>query len=142
MSTDSRPTRRDIAIFGGGLVVVPVIVAVALARDVIKTSDHVFGALMPAVVGAVLGPLLVFGRRFRGARSASSRRKEVVGPVVIAAVAVLGVFHSQLPRWLNAFFDGLVLGFFVALGALVIHLWATNAEFRQRIGSAVGRSSS
>jgi len=113
----------------------PLIVALSLlAYDVATdTEDVLLQAIIPALLGAAVGILLI---SIRSSRSAKIREGSGWGRVALWLVplaAVFGTVSSDLPRWVNAGMEGWAAGFFLAFNVLLLTMWHNDPEFRERI---------
>ncbi len=133
---DTKPalTPARLLVFAIALVAVPIFALSLLAYDVATdTEDVLLEAIIPAIVGAAVGILVIGIRSIRSARIRKGNRWERVAVWVVPLAAVFGGVSNQLPRWVDAGMEGLVTGFFLALNVLVLRLWQKEPEFRERI---------
>jgi O-antigen/teichoic acid export membrane protein len=134
---DAPPVRRSaLAIFVGALVGVPAILLVSLAIQLTdQSSNEILGVLLPAALGAAAGCLVIAMRQLRTARPRKADGSEAIGSAIIVGAALIATFSDLLPRSLDAFLSGLVIGFFVALNVFLVRLWRNDPDFRRRIRS-------
>jgi hypothetical protein len=126
-------TPARLLVFATFLIAVPISAVSILAYDLATdTEDVLFEAVIPAIVGAALGILMIKYRSTRFTRARGGKRWRVA-PIVVALAAVLGVVGNDLPRWVNAGVEGWAIGFFVAFIVILLRLWRSEPEFRERI---------
>jgi RsiW-degrading membrane proteinase PrsW (M82 family) len=118
MSVQKR--QRDFLILTIAAVACPVVAAAFLGVSAAHADDPWLRVVLPALSGVTLAlvPMRkVFAATGAGAASSvQSREARSVGRIAFAlilAVALLGNLGDTVPIELRAFFDGLVIGFFV-----------------------------
>lgn len=138
--SDPRATKRNLAIFVGALIGVPLVaLAILIHETATDTPDAVAEVVLPAALGTAAGVvvvLLLARRQVSSDGTASRPQRAAVGSAVIAGAAVVGTFSDLLPRMLDSFLTGFVLGYFVGFGYVLIKLWRDDPAFRRRIRSA------
>jgi hypothetical protein len=127
-------TFARVLVFATALIAVPIAALSLLAYDVATDSeDALLQAIIPAIVGAALGALIISTRSIRSAKIRAGSRLERVALWLVPLAAVLSGVSNQLPRWVDAGVEGLTIGFFLALNVLVLRMWHNEPEFRERI---------
>jgi DMSO/TMAO reductase YedYZ heme-binding membrane subunit len=134
--SDTTPsvTPVRLLVFAIALVAVPIFALSVLVYDVATdTEDALLQAIIPAIVGAALGILMTIIGSIRSAKIREGSRWERVALIAVPLAAVLGGVSNDFPRWVNAGVEGWATGFFLALNVLLLRLWHTEPEFRERI---------
>jgi hypothetical protein len=127
-------TPARVAVFGIALVGVPILALFLFVYGAASdTGDAFRSAVVPSIVGAALGILMVGLRPIRSARIRKGGRWERVALGAVSLAALLGVIGNDLPRWVNAGVEGWATGFFLALTFFLLRLWRRDPEFRRRI---------
>jgi hypothetical protein len=139
---DIRLTKTALAIFTGALIGVPVIAAAALGHDIATDSEPVLAEVVgPPALAAAIALLFVLHtpRKVSGDETPRQAWDKAPGAAIIVGAALVGTFSDLLPRALDALLTGLVLGFFIGLGLVVVRLWRSDSTFRKSIRIALDR---
>jgi hypothetical protein len=116
------------------LIVVPIVALSLLAYDVATdTEDVLLQAIIPAILGAAIGILLISIRSIRSAKIRKGSRWGQVTLWLVPFAAVLSGVSNDLPRWVNAAVEGWATGFFLSFNVLLLTMWHNDPEFRERI---------
>ena len=127
-------TLARLLIFATALIGVPIVALSLLAYDVATdTEDVLLQAIIPALVGVVVGILLISIRSIRSAKIREGSRWGRVALWLVPLAAVLSGVSNDLPRWVNAGVEGWAIGFFLAFSVLLLTMWHNDREFRERI---------
>lgn len=134
---DSSLTTARLAIFAIALYRRPHLALSVLVYGIATDPEGLFlNAILPAIVGASVGIVLVGSSSIRSAKIRRGSRWERVGLMAVPLAAIVGVIGNDLPRWFNAGVEGWAIGFFLALAVFLIGAWRNDPEFRRRIESA------
>jgi hypothetical protein len=127
-------TVARLLVFAIALIAVPIVALSLLTYDVATdTEDVLLQAIIPAIVGAAIGILLISIRSIRSAKVREVSRWNRIALWFVPLAAVLSGVSNDLPRWVNAAVEGCVTGFFLAFNILLLTIWHNDSEFRERI---------
>ena len=127
-------TPARLLVFGIALIVVPVSALSLLVYDAATDTDDVLlQAIIPAIIGAAIGILLIGIRSIRSANTRAGSRWGRVALWLVPFAAVLSGVSNDLPRWVNAAVEGCAAGFFLAFNVQLLTMWHNDPEFRERI---------
>jgi hypothetical protein len=133
---DTKPslTVARLLAFAIALIAVPIVALSLLAYDVATdTEDVLLQAIVPAIIGAAIGILLISIPSIRSAKIRAGSRWGRVALWLVPLAAVLSGVNNDLPRWVNAVVEGWATGFFLAFNVLLVTMWHSDPEFRERI---------